>query len=285
MMTLFATLSLFYYVNVPVETMREKPSSTSEIVSQTFFSEAITVFKEGDSKEEAGWAEIETAADHYRGWVKKSSLCARAEAFPAPNQIVVKVDRLTAHVYAVEDTVYGPLLTLPFDSRLQCVEPIQGSNSRWIKVKLLDGSLAYIQRGDVKEEGQLLSMEEMCALSLRFLGLPYTWGGRSSFGYDCSGFVQMLYRQMGVYLPRDAKDQMRWEGFKPVSLDSLLPGDLIFWGLAEDKICHVGLYLKDGKFIHATVAENAPYVHVSQLNDPTWNGSERFAYRAARRLK
>ena len=95
----------------------------------------------------------------------------------------------------------------------------------------------------------------------------------------------MLYRQMGIYLPRDSKDQIHWEGFTAIPIDQLLPGDLIFFGLAQDKIRHVGLYLGNNKFIHATVAENAPYIRVSLLSDPEWNGSGRFVYRAARTLK
>lgn len=292
MMTFLATtVSLFHYVNVPVEPMREAPSVTSEIVSQAFFSEMVIPSKEvKDAKESEGWVEVETAVDHYRGWVRKSVLCSRMEPFPSPSPkcTYVKVNRLAAHLYAVEDTIYGPLLTLPFESQLQCVEFVKGSNSRWIKVLLPDGCQAYIQRGDVREAGATddpLTVEEMCAFSARFMGLPYTWGGRSSFGYDCSGFVQMLYRQMGVYLPRDAKDQIRWEGLKPVSLDQLLPGDLVFFGLTEEKIRHVGMYLKEGCFVHATIAENAPYIHLSNLNDPEWNGTTKWGYRAARRLK
>jgi Cell wall-associated hydrolases (invasion-associated proteins) len=67
-------------------------------------------------------------------------------------------------------------------------------------------------------------------LSKRFLELPYTWGGRSSFGYDCSGFVQMLYRQMGIFIPRDAIDQMHWEKFTPIPIEEAQLGDLYFLG-------------------------------------------------------
>lgn len=305
MMTLFATtMSLFHYVNVPVEPMREAPYATSEIVSQAIFSEAVILTKEvdgkeGDAKEAEEWVEIETAVDHYRGFVRKNTLCSRAEPFPlSPLAKCVRVNRLAAHLYAVEDTIYGPLVTLPFESQLQCVEPVQEGNGRWIKVAMPDGRQGYIQRGDIKEEGAVLTMEEMCALSMRFIGLPYTWGGRSSFGYDCSGLVQMLYRQMGVYLPRDSKIQAQWEGFKSVPLESLQAGDLIFFGLSEEKIRHVGMYLKEGSllkgdstpskegyFVHATVAENAPYIHISNLNDAEWNGTSKWGYRTARRLK
>lgn len=288
MITLFATtMALFWYVKAPIEPMRQLPSHSSEVVSQALFSEAVIPHENIDVKEGEEWVNIETAVDHYRGWVRKSALCGREEPFPTSSSVqCVKVNRLAAHLYAVEDTIYGPLLTLPFESLLQCVEPLQGDNGRWIKVLLPDGQQSFIQRGDVKEGKEIaLTIEEMCAFSMRFIGLPYTWAGRSSFGYDCSGFVQMLYRQMGVYIPRDSRDQCSWDGFTSVEGDQLLPGDLIFFGFSEDKIRHVGMYLKEGSFIHATVAENAPYIHISYLQDPDWNGTGKWGYRTARRLK
>ncbi len=277
---LLASLSLLYYVNSPVIEMRELAKKDSEVVSQAFFAEEVNVMEEAQN-----WVKIQTTVDNYQGWIPKEALLQRKEQFPIHSALVAKVNRRAAHVYHVEDTVYGPIITLPFESKLEVLEPKGESNSRWLKVLLLDGREGYIQRGDVILTPSLLRQDQMSVLSLHFLGLPYTWGGRSSFGYDCSGFVQMLYRQMGVYLPRDSKDQIRWSGFTNIAIDNLSPGDLIFFGLSEDKIRHVGLYLGEDRFIHSTVAENQPYIRISNLNDSEWNGSGRFVYRAARKLK
>lgn len=278
---LIAALSLFNYVSSPLVDMREHPKQDSEIVSQAYYSEEVNVLAEDQD-----WLKIETVADHYQGWIQKNALTQRQNKFLSdPAALVAKVSRLAAHIYHVQDTVYGPLLTVPFDSKLEVLEPLEPSNSRWLKVLLVDGREAYIQRGDVKFDHSPLDRDNMLLLSFEFLGLPYTWGGRSSFGYDCSGFVQMLYRQMGLAMPRDSKDQIRWDKFASVSLDELAPGDLVFFGLAVDKIRHVGLYIGDNQFIHSTVQENRPYIHISRLSDPDWNGSGRFAYRAGRRLK
>ncbi len=279
---IYATLPLFYYINSPVTNMREQPKQEAEIVSQAYYSERVIPIQEED-----GWINIEMFVDHYHGWVPKNTLYQREEELlSSPSAVSIRINRCAAHVYHVPDTVYGPILTLPFDSRLEVLEPKNESdNSRWIKVLLVDGREAYIQRGDITFNQKTLNREQMCALSLRFLDLPYTWGGRSSFGYDCSGFAQMLYSQMKIFIPRDSKDQIKWQGFDSIPLENLAPGDLIFFGLAEDKIRHVGIYLGNAQFIHATVAENAPYIHISRLSEPEWNGSGRFMYRAARTLK
>jgi len=269
-----------YYVKTPTTNMRKQPNLKSEIISQGYFSEGVKVLEKTDE-----WTKIETSIDQFQGWVEKHSLCKRKTPFPSnPSATFAKVNRCKAHVYDKQDTIYGPILTLPFDSLLEIIEPDNIINSRWIKVLLVDGRKGYIQRGDVTLDFALLNCDQICTLSKQFLGLPYTWGGRSGFGYDCSGFVQMLYRQMGVFLPRDSKMQMHWKGFTPLELKHLSPADLIFFGSSVDKICHVGLSLGGNQFIHATVAENSPFIHISSLSDPTWDGSGQFTYRNACQL-
>jgi len=82
------------------------------------------------------------------------------------------------------------------------------------------GGIAH-RRGDVSlapsGTPRVWTIPELIALSQRFLGLPYTWGGTSSFGYDCSGFTQMLCRRGGVLIPRDADVQAAWSGMTAVS--------------------------------------------------------------------
>jgi gamma-D-glutamyl-L-lysine dipeptidyl-peptidase len=280
MTSIIATASLLF-ANAPVADMREEPTHNSTMASQVYFMEPVRVVEErGD------WTKIETRVDHYQGWVEKKILIAMPDEYLArPETVIARVNRLKVHVYDREDTEYGPILTLPFESRLEVIEQIGGANGRWIKIALPDGRPAFIQRGDVSFETKKLTLEEMCEFSRQFLGLPYTYGGRSSFGYDCSGFVQMLYRQMCLFIPRDSKDQIKWEGFVSTPLEKVKAGDLVFFGLAEDKIRHVGLCLDGETFIHSGVADNKPYITSSKLSEPSWNGSGRFAYRAARTLK
>lgn len=277
-MLLTSTL-LFHYVNVPVTNMREFPNDMSEIISQAYFSEQVNLLEENSD-----WTKIETIIDHYKGWIKSDQLCHKQNDFYENVESTAKVNRCMAHLYHVADTVYGPILTIPFDSVLKVID-FGSDNSRWLKVVTVDGQEAFIQRGDIHLNQSLMNSDQMVSFSKRFLGLPYTWGGRSSFGYDCSGFVQMLYRQMGVYLPRDAKDQVKWDEMTSVEISDIIPGDLIFFGLDEDKIRHVGMYIGSSQFIHATVAENAPYIHISNLSDLDWNGSGKWVYRTARTLR
>ena len=105
---------------------------------------------------------------------------------------------------------------------------------------------------------------------MRYLGVPYVWGGASPRGFDCSGFTMYVYAQVGVSLPHNAAAQFGMG--TPVSQGQLEPGDLVFfYGLG-----HVGLYIGGGSFIHAP--HTGDVVKISSLSS---YGS---AYVGARRI-
>lgn len=251
-----------FFICLPQIEMREGPSSETKVVSQALFAEKVRVLKS-----EADWTLIETP-DQYTGWAQGGIVSRKSPYLPD-----LETSRLAAHLYAKPDTEFGPLLTLPFGSKLQ---KIHSFDARWDQVLLPDERIAFIQKGDVEPENF-----DLITFSKKFLGLAYTWGGRSSFGYDCSGFVQMLFSRFGVQLPRDAKQQVALGK----SVSDLKLGDLIFWGLSEKEIRHVGMFLEKEVFIHTSSRENKPYLRLSQLTDPEWNGSGFYSYRCAKRIE
>jgi cell wall-associated NlpC family hydrolase len=93
--------------------------------------------------------------------------------------------------------------------------------------------------------------------AVKFTGLPYLWGGLSSFGFDCSGFAYMMHRSQGIAIPRDASDQARHG--ETIARDDLAPGDLVFFATDEGKgyIHHVGIYIGDGRMIHSPDSRGA----------------------------
>jgi len=247
--------------------MREKPSAQAEVVSQTVFSERLNIL---DAKE--NFLHVETP-DGYLGWVSREGVAGRKTPY-SPD---VKISRLAAHLYLQKNIDYGPVLTLPYGSELL----LSGEeDERWVKVVTSAGSEAYIQKGDIAPEEKIKNKTDLALFSKRFLDLPYTWGGRSSFGFDCSGFIQMLYGKLGIQLKRDTKEQILDSRFKDISIKEIAIGDLIFWGASPAKIFHVGMYAGDGMFIHATSAENKPWIRISSLSDPAWvEGADSRPYR------
>jgi len=84
----------------------------------------------------------------------------------------------------------------------------------------------------------------------RFVGIPYRWGGENVVdGMDCSGFVRAVYNLCGLSIPRTSRDQFR--AGDQVAKDDLRDGDLLFFGSSVDSISHVGIYVGNGRFVHA----------------------------------
>lgn len=84
----------------------------------------------------------------------------------------------------------------------------------------------------------------------RFVGIPYQWGGTTVVdGMDCSGFTKAVYNLCGVNIPRTSREQ--YKAGNPVSKSELRDGDLVFFGASESSITHVGIYVGNGKFVHA----------------------------------
>ncbi|MCX8084081.1 MAG: NlpC/P60 family protein [Calditerrivibrio sp.] len=90
--------------------------------------------------------------------------------------------------------------------------------------------------------------EQIINTAMNYLGTPYMRGGNSEDGFDCSGFVQTVFRLNGIELPRTSKEQFA-KG--DTIRDELRRGDLVFFKINGKNISHVGIYIGDGKFIHA----------------------------------
>jgi cell wall-associated NlpC family hydrolase len=100
---------------------------------------------------------------------------------------------------------------------------------------------------------------EAATIALRYLGVPYVWGGASPDGFDCSGLVMYVYAQLGISLPHFAAAQYGMG--TPVARSDLQPGDLVFF----DGLNHVGIYIGDGQLVHAP--QTGDVVKISSLSD------------------
>ena len=105
--------------------------------------------------------------------------------------------------------------------------------------------------------------EEIAAYAQNYLGTPYVYGGRSTSGFDCSGFTSYVYAQFGYTINRTATDQL--SNGVSVSKSELQPGDLVFFKYRTSKpVSHVGIYIGNGQFIHAST--NSYQVEIDDLS-------------------
>lgn len=254
-------------INAPVLNIYLQPEKDTEVDSQAIYGSAVAVV---DQKND--WSKIKTV-DGVEGWVQSAQLTTNPSYEDSVD--VRPIKSLFAHIYCVTDTSpRPPLLTLPYGSKVKLNKPVD-TGERWVLIELVTGEQAWIQRGDIDFAPQVKTLEETLVFSKKFLGLPYTWGGASSYGFDCSGFVQMLFREMGLQLPRNSRDQAACNLLISIAQEDLQPGDLVFFG--KTGITHVGLYLGNDEFIHSGVTE-LPMVMISNIQ------SGKYLFQGSRRI-
>ena len=267
-------------VTSAVENMHRRSTDDSDVVSQAILGTNVKLLKKERNADGEDWYEIETP-DAYTGWIIGSALeLVKPGAKPyASSGKVFVVNALLANTYREPSvTKHKPVKTAPIGAVLEIVAE---QDERWLETRLPCGTKVWIQRGDgeVREAPWTWprrTVEEMVALSKRFVGLPYTWGGTSPLGFDCSGFVQLIYKMGGIPILRDADIQMEKSGLAEIGKGQEQAGDLVFFG--SRSIGHVGMMIDGDLFINATTSD-APIVQIDRLKDEYWQK----IYRGARR--
>ncbi|MBL0386488.1 C40 family peptidase [Tumebacillus sp. ITR2] len=106
---------------------------------------------------------------------------------------------------------------------------------------------------------------KLAAVAVKYQGSPYAFGGTTPGGFDCSGFIQYVFQECGISLPRTTYEQIG-AGIQ-VSRANLQPGDLVFFSCGGQSTSHAGIYLGDGRFIHADQTHG---VHIAELSNTYW---------------
>lgn len=129
----------------------------------------------------------------------------------------------------------------------------------------------------VPEAASASSADEVINIGKKYMGTKYRYGGTTTAGFDCSGYTQYVFREAGIPIARATGGQ--YSQGKAVSKSNLKTGDLVFFNTSGRGVSHVGIFIKGGKFIHASTSQG---VMISPLNDPYYWGKR---YIGARRVK
>lgn len=215
---------------VPV---RSASSDTSEMVSQLLFGEMVQVLE----RKGKNWSKVRCTWDNYIGWVDSKQIkpITVAEFETYQKNFACSIELVQN---AMTDEHYVPVTigaSLPKYDGLRF--SLNGTNFNF--------SGQAIISSEVKPSAELL-----IKIARRYLYAPYLWGGRSPFGIDCSGFTQVIFKMLGIPIPRDASQQVE-VGEMVDFVEQAQAGDLAFFENRKGNISHVGLLLDDGKIIHA----------------------------------
>ena len=215
--------------------VRKEPDERSEMVSQILFGESYEVI---DRK--GNWLQVVMQFDAYQGWIDKKLFTRLGDA--AYNQyIMVPPPVLDAIIMEIEIPGSGPML-IPAGSSLPGFNSEAGTLGP-------EGRIFQVNR--VFDQVSLYQKQGVVTLAEKFINTPYLWGGRSVFGFDCSGYVQVVFKILGVTLHRDASQQAL-QGDAVSGLSEILPGDLVFFTGETGIVNHVGIAHSPGTIIHCS---------------------------------
>lgn len=239
--------------------MREEPDYAAENGDQTLMGTVVEIIGE-----RGYWRHI-VSPEPYTAWVNEMGLVEMSQEEVNDYIDCLKYICITdfTHIYAepsleserISDFVMGGLVRSLFNGK---GKPLK--NGKFLACMLPSGKCGWVLKSDVEDfdtwvNSRNATADSIIGTAFDFLGVPYMWGGTSIKHVDCSGLIRSVFYMNGILMPRNASQQAR--AGVPVSLDSLEPGDLIFFGAPgengnPDKISHVGIYMGDDVYIHAS---------------------------------
>ena len=210
----------------------------------------------------------------YPGWVPTSHVVATTKNYEDCAEAIVTAKKATL----LDEETKKKFLEISYATIL----PVIDEDKAYYYVETPSDGVKLLKKSDAKSYQNYSDIPKPSADTIikeakRFLDLPYLWAGTSSWGYDCSGILYGVFRTHGVMIPRDSFYQAT--GGKAVAKKDLKPGDLVFFAYngGKGKVYHVGLYVGNGKMLHAP--HYASKVKIESMNQ----GAYKRNYSGARR--
>jgi len=230
------TLGIVSLSSIP---MRSEASHTAEMVNQLLFGELFSILESQEN-----WSRVRLQHDGYEGWI------CNKQWTPVSEDMLKECQLCIQHGTKLKFNT-GSIL-LPAGARLWNFKKGKGG---WAKFR-------YCSKADLVPLDIKTKKKRLIKTALSFKGAPYMWGGRTVWGIDCSGFVQVVYAVNGCQLPRDAAQQASF-GVE-IDFENAASGDLAFFANTEGKVTHVGIIVSEKKskkrIIHASGSVRLDYL-------------------------
>ena len=220
---------MFGICNLAIVPIRLEPSDRSELTTQVLFGEHFKILEQTEK-----WSRIELGFDGYNGWIDNKQFRTISEA--AYNLLQQTDPVMNGDLIEYLASADNQLLPIPLGASVTALENSELNAEKYF----FDG----LKVSGKKDKQKLIDTAYL------YLNSPYLWGGKTPFGIDCSGMVQMVYKLNGHKLLRDASQQAT-QGEALSFIEESEPGDLAFFDNDEGRIIHVGIIMEDNYIIHA----------------------------------
>lgn len=261
---------LSYIVNAPGADLYENPSLFSHLIQKLDANEVLHASDENKPNDE--WVKVKTASGK-TGYVQRKDLTVKYESVPFVNKAYIAND---VRADGVEFQRGEEIAITGFKDGKFAVK--NGEKTVWIQkayVSFEKPAPKAIKEKRMSKSNEKQNKNQHAVLSYAYelLGRPYRYGANGPYAYDCSSFTQTVFRKIGIYLPRTSQEQAK-VGTR-VSKNNLQPGDLLFFNTDGTGVSHVGIYIGNGKMIHA----GGDRVHVTSIEKEYWQKRFLFAKR------
>ena len=234
-------MSNFKIINNEVVNLYEKPSFKSQIVTQGLLWENVEICDEKEN-----WYKIRQW-DNYQSYILKNNLIDSDVYFKYSLDDDKKWFFVKNRIIEINNLKNNFSKILSFGTLIPIIE----KKEKYYMTIMPDGNKFFINKNTLTEYSKKNNFNNIIKYALKNLGCPYLWGGKSGFGYDCSGFIQTLYRFNKINLPRDTKDQIKSNLLTEVVGD-FKKGDLIYFHV-DSVVNHVGMFIDEFQYIHSSV--------------------------------